>query len=115
MLFVAAALARGTSRITGIEEMRVKESDRIATMAAGLQAIGVSVEEMPDGLVIHGRDGEPFAGDATVASRLDHRIAMSFAVAGLHAARPVTIDDAAPIATSFPNFLDLLRTLGAEC
>ncbi|MBB5714270.1 3-phosphoshikimate 1-carboxyvinyltransferase [Sphingomonas aerophila] len=115
VLFVAAALAKGTSRIAGIEEMRVKESDRIATMAAGLTAIGVSVEELPDGLVVHGRDGEPFAGGGPIATRLDHRIAMSFAVAGLHASAPVEIDDAAPIATSFPNFLPLLRTVGAAC
>jgi 3-phosphoshikimate 1-carboxyvinyltransferase len=115
VLFVAAALACGTSRITGIEELRVKESDRIATMAAGLRAIGASVEELPDGLVIHGRDGDPFPGDAAVAGRLDHRICMSFAVAGLHAQRAITIDDMAPVATSFPNFLDLLRSLGASC
>ncbi|SEN06117.1 3-phosphoshikimate 1-carboxyvinyltransferase [Sphingomonas gellani] len=115
VLFIAAALATGTSRITGIEELRVKESDRITTMVAGLRAIGVTLEELPDGLVIEGRGGEPFAGGATIASRLDHRIAMSFAVAGLHAGRPITVDDRAPIATSFPNFLDLLRSLGASC
>ncbi|RHW17419.1 3-phosphoshikimate 1-carboxyvinyltransferase [Sphingomonas gilva] len=111
VLFVAAALARGRTEIRGIEELRVKESDRIATMAEGLRAIGVACEELPDGLIIEGRDGDGFPGDAQVASKLDHRIAMSFAVAGLHAAKPISIDDAAPVATSFPDFFELLAHL----
>jgi 3-phosphoshikimate 1-carboxyvinyltransferase len=113
ILFVAAVLAKGRTVLRGLEELRVKESDRIAVMAEGLRAIGATVEELPDGLIVDGRDGDPFPGGATVAARLDHRIAMSFAVAGLVAAAPVLIDDVAPIATSFPSFPALLETLGA--
>ncbi len=113
VLFVAAALAHGRTVMRGLGELRVKESDRIATMAAGLTACGVAVEELPDGLIVHGRGGDPVPGGATVAARLDHRIAMSFAVLGLRAAAPITVDDAAPIATSFPGFVDLMRSLGA--
>lgn len=112
ILFVAAALAQGRTVMRGIEELRVKESDRIATMAEGLRAIGARVEELPDGLIVDGTGGEPLPGGATIASHLDHRIAMSFAVAGLVAARPVTIDDMAPVATSFPGFTALLAGLG---
>ena len=97
----------------GLEELRVKESDRIAVMAAGLRAIGVNVEELPDGLIVDGRGGEPFSGGATVAAHLDHRIAMSFAIAGLVSKHPVTIDDIAPVATSFPTFEALLQEIGA--
>jgi len=111
VLFIAAALAKGRTEIRGIEELRVKESDRIATMAEGLRAIGISVEELPDGIIIEGRDGDRFPGGAQVASKLDHRIAMSFAVAGLHAAKPISIDDVAPVATSFPGFFELLASL----
>lgn len=114
ILFVAAALARGRTIVRGVEELRVKESDRIAVMVAGLAACGVEVEELPDGLIIHGRGGEPVTGGATVASHLDHRIAMSFAVLGLRARAPVTVDDARPIATSFPDFLPLMRRLGVQ-
>jgi 3-phosphoshikimate 1-carboxyvinyltransferase len=113
ILFIAAALASGTTRTAGLDELRVKESDRLATMAAGLAAIGVEVEERPDGLIIHGRGGDAFAGGATIATQLDHRIAMSFAVAGLHARAPITVDDRAPIATSFPSFIALMQSLGA--
>ena len=115
VLFVAAALAAGTTTMRGLAELRVKESDRIAAMAAGLTACGVAVEELPDGLVVHGTGGDAVPGGATVAARLDHRIAMSFAVLGLHADRPVTVDDTRPIATSFPGFVALLRDLGAYC
>jgi 3-phosphoshikimate 1-carboxyvinyltransferase len=114
ILFVAAALAKGRTVARGLDELRVKESDRIATMAEGLRAIGARVEELEDGLIIDGRDGEPLAGGATIATRLDHRIAMSFAVAGLVAKKPVAIDDMAPVATSFPRFVDLLTGLGAR-
>ena len=113
VLFVAAAMAKGRSVFRGLEELRVKESDRIAVMAEGLRAIGVTVEELDDGLIIEGRDGYPFPGGATIAARLDHRIAMSFAVAGLVSAAPVTIDDIAPVATSFPGFEAMLKSLGA--
>lgn len=114
ILFVAAALAQGRTVMRGIEELRVKESDRIATMATGLAACGVTVEELPDGLIVTGTGGDKIPGGATVASHLDHRIAMSFAVLGLGARQPITVDDGRPIATSFPNFLDLMRTLGAD-
>ena len=71
------------------------------------------MEELPDGLVVDGTGGEPLPGGATIATRLDHRIAMSFAVAGLVSREPVTIDDIRPVATSFPAFSDLMRSLGA--
>jgi 3-phosphoshikimate 1-carboxyvinyltransferase len=106
ILFIAAAMAKGRSVFCGLEELRVKESDRITVMAKGLRAIGVSVEELPDGLIIEGRDGEAFVGGATIAAELDHRIAMSFAVAGLVSEHGVTIDDMAPVATSFPGFVE---------
>jgi 3-phosphoshikimate 1-carboxyvinyltransferase len=114
ILFVAAALAEGRTITRGLEELRVKESDRLAVMAEGLRAIGARVEETEDGLIIDGTGGEKLPGGATIAARLDHRIAMSFAVAGLVSRDPVTIDDMAPVATSFPIFADLMRTLGAE-
>ena len=114
ILFVAAAFASGRTVMRGLEELRVKESDRIAAMAAGLLACGVEVEELPDGLIVHGRGGEAVPGGATVAAHLDHRIAMSFAVLGLHALAPVIVDDAAPIATSFPGFSNLFEQLGVS-
>ena len=114
ILFVACALAQGRSTLRGLEELRVKESDRIAVMAEGLRAIGARVEELEDGLVIDGSGGAPLAGGATVATHLDHRIAMSFAVASLAARAPVTVDDRAPIATSFPIFVPMMESLGAE-
>ena len=113
ILVIAAALARGRSTFRGLEELRVKESDRITVMAEGLRAIGVKVEELPDGLIIEGRDGDPFPGGATIAAHLDHRIAMSFAIAGLVSKAPVTIDDITPVATSFPTFETMLASLGA--
>lgn len=114
VLFVAAALANGRTVMRGLEELRVKESDRIAVMAEGLRAIGATVEELEDGLIVDGTGGEPLAGGAKVAAHLDHRIAMSFAVAGLVSTDPVTIDDMAPVATSFPGFTALMTGLGAE-
>ena len=113
ILMVAAAFAEGTTVMRGLEELRVKESDRLAVMAAGLAACGVPVEELADGIVIHGSGGAPVPGGATVASHLDHRIAMSFAVLGLNAKAPVVVDDARPIATSFPDFLPLMQRMGA--
>ena len=114
ILFVACALAQGRSVLRGLDELRVKESDRIAVMAAGLRAIGATVEEVEDGLIIDGTGGDPLAGGAVVATHLDHRIAMSFAVASLACRMPVTVDDRAPIATSFPRFVAMMATLGAE-
>ena len=114
VLFVAAAFASGRTTMRGLEELRVKESDRIAAMATGLAASGVTVQELADGLVVDGSGGDRVPGGATVATHLDHRIAMSFAVLGLHARAPVVVDDAAPIATSFPDFLVLMDQLGAR-
>lgn len=111
--FIAAACAQGRSVFRGLEELRVKESDRIATMADGLRAIGVVVEELEDGIIIEGSGGAPLSGGGPIATKLDHRIAMSFAVAGLVSRAGVTIDDMAPVATSFPTFEPLLRQLGA--
>lgn len=111
ILFVAAALAKGRTTTTGLEELRVKESDRIAVMATGLKAIGARVTETEDGLIIDGTAGDPLPGGATIAGHLDHRICMSFAVAGLMSGALVSIDDIAPVATSFPNFEALLAGL----
>lgn len=113
VLFVAAALAEGTTRTTGLEELRVKESDRLAVMARALKLAGANVEEHEDGLTIHGTGGEPLRGtpkDRSVETRLDHRIAMSMAVAGLASRDGVAIDETAPIGTSFPDFMQLLET-----
>ena len=112
--FVAAAVAKGRSVFRGLAELRVKESDRIAAMAEGLRRIGAKVEETEDGLVIEGTGGEPLAGGGPITTHLDHRIAMSFAVAGLASREGVEIDDMRPVATSFPGFTGLLESLGAE-
>ncbi|WP_028055934.1 3-phosphoshikimate 1-carboxyvinyltransferase [Sphingobium bisphenolivorans] len=111
--FIAAAFAEGRSTFRGLEELRVKESDRIATMAAGLRAIGVAAEELEDGIVIEGSGGALLPGGGPIATKLDHRIAMSFAIAGLVSKNGVTIDDMRPVATSFPGFTSLLQSLGA--
>ena len=110
VLFVAAALAKGRTVTTGLDELRVKESDRIAVMAAALTGAGASVEETEDGLIIDGTAGEPLRGNGTspAETHLDHRIAMSMAVAGLASRDGVEVDDTAPIATSFPVFEALL-------
>ena len=112
VLAVAAAFAEGQTLMEGIGEMRVKESDRIASVVAGLKANGVTVEDTPDSMTVTG--AAQVTGGGTVAARLDHRIAMSFAVLGLAAEKPVTVDDAGPIATSFPDFRPLMARLGAE-
>ncbi len=112
ILAVAAAFADGVSHFEGIGELRVKESDRLTAMAQGLAACGVRVEEGADSLTIHGLGGAP-KGDASIAAKLDHRIAMAFLVLGAAAEKPVSIDDGATIATSFPEFLDLMNGLGA--
>ncbi len=111
VFFVAASVAQGRTITSGLDELRVKESDRLALMATGLKDIGAQVEEREDGLIINGTGGEPLEGGATVASALDHRIAMSFAVAGLHCYRGVTVDDVSPIATSFPTFEAMIDNL----
>jgi len=114
VLAVACAVARGRSHLTGLAELRVKESDRLAGMAEGLAACGIRATPGADTLAIEGTGGDPVPGDATIATRLDHRIAMSFAVLGQHARQPVTVDDARPIATSYPDFVASLRSLGAR-
>ncbi len=113
IFFVAASMASGRTVTSGLDELRVKESDRLALMAAGLKAIGAVVQEREDGLVIDGSGGEPLEGGATINSALDHRIAMSFAVAGQHSYHGVTVDDVSPIATSFPTFEAMLDNLKA--
>ena len=110
ILFVAAALAQGRTVTRGLDELRVKESDRLAAMAAALTAAGAQVEETADGLIIDGTGGEPLRGSANARTKthLDHRIAMSMAIAGLASRDGVEIDDTRPIATSFPAFEALL-------
>jgi len=113
-LFVAASLAEGVTSTRGLEELRVKESDRIAVMAAALTATGARLEERKDGLTITGTGGDPLAGTAgDIATHLDHRIAMSMAVAGLASRAGVLVDDTRPISTSFPGFESLLDGLVA--
>jgi len=112
ILAVAAAFAEGDTLMEGIGEMRVKESDRIAAMVAGFRANGIATEETPESLLVHG--GAAVAGGGTVETRLDHRIAMSFLVLGLASDKPVTIDDARPIATSYPEFRNLMTGIGAN-
>jgi 3-phosphoshikimate 1-carboxyvinyltransferase len=110
ILFVAASFARGATRCTGLEELRVKESDRLAVMAKGLSACGVRLEIGENALTIHGQ-GKPPQGGATIETALDHRIAMSFLIMGMGSESPVKIDDITPVATSFPNFVDLMNGL----
>ena len=115
VLAVAAAFAEGVTRMRGIGEMRVKESDRIALMANGLAACGLAVEEEPEGLVVTGAGANrPPVGGVSVTTRGDHRIAMSHLVLGLAADAPVRVDEPGMIATSFPGFVDLMRGLGAD-
>ena len=111
ILAVAAACARGHTVMRGLAELRVKESDRLSAIATGLAACGVSVAVDGDDLIVDG-DGGPPEGGATIATRLDHRIAMAFLVLGLAARQPVRIDDGRPIATSFPDFVPLIGRLG---
>jgi len=108
VLFVAAACAEGQTVLTGAEELRVKESDRIQVMADGLQAMGISAVPTEDGIVIQGGQ----ITGATVASHHDHRIAMSFAVASLRATDPIRVTGCDNVATSFPNFVNLAAGLG---
>jgi 3-phosphoshikimate 1-carboxyvinyltransferase len=114
ILFVAAAFAQGRTVMRGLDELRVKESDRIAVMARGLASCGVLVEETFDGLIVSGSGGGPVPGGVTIAAELDHRIAMSFAILGLNSCAPITVDDARPIATSFPGFVTMMLALGAR-
>ncbi|MEM0937308.1 MAG: 3-phosphoshikimate 1-carboxyvinyltransferase [Pseudomonadota bacterium] len=117
ILSVVAAFAEGTTHMPGTHELRVKESDRIDAMASGLRACGAQVDETEDSFTVHGlgpaSGNTGLTGGATVAARLDHRIAMSFLIAGMAARAPVTVDDAGPISTSFPIFEPLMTGLGA--
>lgn len=113
ILAVAAACAEGTTYLSNLAELRVKESDRLGVMAEGLKACGVNLEMGEDTLTIYGTGKAP-QGGATVATHLDHRIAMSFLVLGTVSAAPVKVDDAAPIRTSFPNFTLLMNELGCN-
>ncbi len=108
-LFVAAACAEGETLVTGAEELRVKESDRIAAMARGFEVLGVQHEVLADGMRIAG--GTPFRG-GTIDSRGDHRIAMAFTVASLRATAPIEILDVANVATSFPGFAEIANSVG---
>jgi 3-phosphoshikimate 1-carboxyvinyltransferase len=114
VLAVAAAMAGGETRMAGLGELRVKESDRLGAMARGLAACGIEVEEGPDTLVVRGGGGRAPAGGATIATDLDHRIAMAFLVLGMVTEKPVTVDDGAPVETSFPGFAALMNGLGGR-
>jgi 3-phosphoshikimate 1-carboxyvinyltransferase len=112
VLAVAASFAEGTTVMRGLHELRVKESDRLAAVADGLRVNGVVVEIDGGDLIVHGKGRPP--GGGTIATHMDHRIAMAFLVMGLASERPVAIDDATFIATSFPGFVDMMRGLGAD-
>ena len=109
---MAAACATGDTVFEGVGELRVKESDRLGALAAGLSACGVSVEETRASLTIHGTGRAPMGG-GFVSTHMDHRIAMSFLVLGMVTAAPVTVDDGRPIATSFPGFVPRMNDAGA--
>jgi 3-phosphoshikimate 1-carboxyvinyltransferase len=113
ILAVAAAFAEGETRMEGLAELKVKESDRLTAMAEGLQACGITARAEGDTLTVQGGQIRPSNG-APIAVNLDHRIAMSFLVLGMAAPGAVTVDDASAIATSFPGFIDLMNQLGAD-
>jgi 3-phosphoshikimate 1-carboxyvinyltransferase len=112
VLAVAAAFAEGATAMRGLSELRVKESDRLAAVAAGLKANGVEHAVEGDDLIVWGSGR--VAGGGTVATHMDHRIAMSFLVMGLASEKPVAVDDISFVATSFPGFAELMRALGAD-
>ena len=114
ILSVVASFAEGRTEMRGLEELRVKESDRLSAICAGLKMCGVQVEEEADGLVIEGCGSGGVPGGARVATHMDHRIAMSFLVAGLASREAIGVDDVSMVATSFPEFESLMRGLGAE-
>lgn len=114
VLAVAAAFAEGETVMQGLDELRVKESDRLAAVAAGLEVNGIDCTEGENSLVVRGRPEGKGLGGGTVSTHLDHRIAMSFLVLGLATEKPVTVDDQNIIATSFPEYMELMCSLGAE-
>ena len=114
VLAAAAALAEGETLMLGLEELRVKESDRLSAVANGLKANGIDCAEGESTLAVRGQPSGKGLGGGSVETHLDHRIAMAFLVLGLATEKPVTIDDQAMIATSFPQFMGLMRALGAD-
>lgn len=114
ILSVIAATAEGATVMLGVKELRVKESDRIDAMARGLEANGVTIEETEDTFTVHGMGQGNVPGGGTCETHLDHRIAMSFMCFGMATQKPVKIDDAGPIETSFPIFVPLMEELGAK-
>ncbi len=113
ILSVVAAFAEGSTVMRGVKELRVKESDRIDAMARGLEACGARLDEEEDVLTVHGAGPGGLPGGATVQTHIDHRIAMSFLVAGMASTKEIALDDGSPIVTSFPIFEDLMNGLGA--
>ena len=113
ILSVVAACATGKTTMLGVKELRVKESDRIDAMATGLRASGVKVDTDQDTMTVHGMGAGGVPGGATCQTHLDHRIAMSFLCLGMATKKPVSIEDGAPVATSFPIFEALMTRLGA--
>lgn len=112
ILAVVSAFASGDTRMEGVGELRVKESDRLTSTLAGLKACGVNASAGDDTLTVHG--GESVPGGGHIETHMDHRIAMAFLIMGLASEKPVTIDNAATIATSFPDFVESMETLGAK-
>ena len=112
MLFVAASCAEGRTCVTGAEELRVKESDRIQSMVDGLSILGVDIKDTSDGALIQGGGVDFRFSGGTVEAHEDHRIAMAFSVAGLMCRETITVNDCANVATSFPNFVGLARETG---
>jgi 3-phosphoshikimate 1-carboxyvinyltransferase len=114
VLSVAAAFAEGDTTMHGLDELRLKETDRLAAILTGLEAAGVAALGGQDGLIVHGRGADGVVGGGHVLTRMDHRIAMAFLVMGLASRQPMSVDDASVIATSFPEFEHLMRHLGAQ-
>jgi 3-phosphoshikimate 1-carboxyvinyltransferase len=112
ILAVAASFAKGDTVMQGLEELRVKESDRLSAIARGLEVNGVVFTQTEDSLTVRG--SREVAGGGTVTTHMDHRIAMAFLTLGMAARDPVTVDDVAMIATSFPSYQTLMRSLGAD-
>jgi 3-phosphoshikimate 1-carboxyvinyltransferase len=110
-LAVAGCFARGETRLVNVAQARIKETDRIAVMRAELAALGATIEERPDGLIIR----ESALRGGTAQGHDDHRVVMAMAVAGLRAAGPITVSDAQALQITFPNFPTLLTALGAQC
>ena len=114
VLAVLAAFAEGRTVMRGLAELRVKESDRLAGIARGLTAIGANVEELEDGLIVYGVGPDGVKGGGRVATHMDHRLAMAFLVAGLASRESVSVDDSTMVRTSFPNFRQMMRAIGAD-